>query len=94
MFKSYRTDTVIRTVTVASQCGHETASSSSALAMSFSDLTHTLTPRSIDVGDANSLPVVLLDGGMGTALELMGRNIADSPLWSASISTPGERRGD
>lgn len=55
--------------------------------MSFSELAQTLPPSSIDLknADKSSVPFLLLDGGMGTALELMGHNIADSPLWSASM---------
>lgn len=50
--------------------------------MSFPELAQTLISRTIGLTDAHPSPMslLLLDGGMGTALELMGHNIADSPL--------------
>lgn len=42
-------------------------------------------PIAYPLKNGETLPLLLLDGGMGTCLELFGYNIADSPLWSASV---------
>lgn len=56
--------------------------------MSLSELANSITAsgevKHFEIGNGTSLPVLSLDGGMGTALELMGLTIEDSPLWSAS----------
>jgi homocysteine S-methyltransferase len=54
--------------------------------MSFAQLAELCSaPIALSLKDGETLPLLLLDGGMGTCLELFGHNIADSPLWSASV---------
>lgn len=56
-----------------------------ATSMSFTQLAEACaTPTTITL-NSGKIPLLLLDGGMGTCLQLRGHNFSDSPLWSASL---------
>jgi S-methylmethionine-dependent homocysteine/selenocysteine methylase len=64
------------------------------LSMSFTQLAEAcvaLAPANITLNNGKMLPLLLLDGGMGTYLSLCGHNFSGSPLWSASLI---EKDGD
>jgi len=56
-----------------------------ATSMSFTQLAEACAAPTTITLNNGKIPLLLLDGGMGTCLQLRGHNFSDSPLWSASL---------